>query len=132
MDYNLSAENMMDLLFEIGFSDFGSPSNDMPGLSVGREIVINLDFDIIQKIKNWIADAPGGARSILYFALGALVAFFVGLILVLYWIAFILIGGLIWLLFGLLCPGLKFRDLLLLPIHIFLQRGKVLQKCRGN
>ena len=132
MDYTLSAENMMDLLFEIGFSDFAAPSNDMPGLSVGREIVINLDFDIIQKIKNWISDAPGGARSILYFALGALLAFLVSLILILFWIAVTLTGGLLLLLFYLLCPGLKFRDLLLLPIHIFVQRGKVLQKCRGN
>ena len=133
MDYTFSAQNMMDLFSETRYSDFASPTKDLPELLVGQEIVINLDIDLIQMLEDFFSDAPSGYQSIFYFALGVILTLFVGFILVLYWIAFTLVGGLVWVIFSQLCPGLKFFDLLLLPVYFFLKRGRVLQKCRrGN
>ena len=61
MDYTFSADNMMDFMFDTRYYDFASPSNDISKLSVGQEIVINLDFDLIQMVEDFFADAPDGA-----------------------------------------------------------------------
>ena len=61
MDYTFSADNMMDFMFDTRYYDFASPSNDISKLSVGQEIVISLDFDLIQMVEDFFADAPDGA-----------------------------------------------------------------------